>query len=139
MKVTHSDSKVVNRDYLMTRSTKKTLDEAMMLWEKEKNEKTPVDIFSLQNDLDEIHRLNQALEVFKLPPAPPTAPPKPQPKVDTIVVDLENYNPLNLAKTPGQWLSTASPRASKLKAIDKMEDQAKQEVENPPTKVMTNS
>ena len=104
-----------------------------MLWEKEKNEKTPVDIFSLQNDLDEIHRLNQALEVFKLPPAPPTAPPKPQPKVETIVVDLENYNPLNLAKTPGQWMS--SPRASKLKALDKMENYAKQEEENLPTKV----
>ena len=123
----------------MTRSTKKTLDEAMMLWEKEQKEETPVDIFSLRNDLDEIHRLNQALQVFKLPPAPPTAPPEPQPKVESVVVNLENYDPMNLAKTPGQWLSTQSPRASKLKAIDKMEYQAKQEVENPPTKVMANS
>ena len=118
----------------MTRSTKKTLDEAMMLWEKEKNEESPVDIFSLQNDLDEIHQLNQALKVFKLPPAPPTTPPKPQHKIETILVDLEDYNPLNLAKTPGQWMST-TPRASKLRALDKMENYAKQEEENLPTKV----
>ena len=105
-----------------------------MLWEKEKNEESPVDIFSLQNDLDEIHQLNQALKVFKLPPAPPTAPPKPQHKIETILVDLEDYNPLNLAKTPGQWMST-TPRASKLRALDKMENYAKQEEENLPTKV----
>ena len=119
----------------MTRSTKKTLDEALMLWEKEQNEETPVDIFSLQNDLDEIHRLNQALQVFKLPPSPPTEPPKPQPKEETILVDLGNYDPLNLAKIPGQWMSS-TPRVSKLKAMDKMENHLKQEVEDPPTKVM---